>query len=314
MAKLTIKDIARLCGVGKSTVSRVLNHDPKVSAQTRQRVEEMIQRHQFHPSKSARSMRGVSSRTIGIIVSRLSSASENQALAAMLPLLYANQCEPIIVESRFNPAMVQEHLNFFTQRAVDGVILFAFSELNEDSLTGWKEKMVVIARHYPAISSVYYDDEKAIHLLMQHLYAQGHRHIAYLGVQDRDLTTGYQRHQSYRQFCQTYRLTPHSVQGELGYLWAYQHISAVISPQISALVCATDSQALGAIKYLQENRLQHIQVCCVGNNPLLQFLFPNILMAEPGFTQAGEIAVTQLLALLEDAPIKHYCVDCRLAE
>ncbi|WP_040975541.1 trehalose operon repressor TreR [Necropsobacter massiliensis] len=314
MAKLTIKDIARLCGVGKSTVSRVLNHDPNVSAQTRQRVEQIIRQYQFHPSKSARSMRGVNSRTIGIIVSRLSSASENQALAAMLPLLYANQCEPIIVESRFNPAMVQEHLNFFTQRAVDGVILFAFSELNEDSLTGWKEKMVVIARHYPTLSSVYYDDEKAIGLLMQHLYAQGHRHIAYLGVQDCDLTTGYRRHQSYQQFCQTHQLTPHSVQGELGYLWAYQHTGAVISPQISALVCATDSQALGAIKYLQENRLQQIQVCSVGNNPLLQFLFPNILMAELGFTQAGEIAVTQLLALLEGKPIQHYCVDCTLAE
>lgn len=37
--KLTILDIARLSGVGKSTVSRVLNQDPKVNAQTRAGVE-----------------------------------------------------------------------------------------------------------------------------------------------------------------------------------------------------------------------------------------------------------------------------------
>ncbi|WP_373098949.1 MULTISPECIES: trehalose operon repressor TreR [Pasteurellaceae] len=313
MAKLTIKDIAQLSGVGKSTVSRVLNNDPKVSAQTRRRVEEIIRRCGFQPSKSARSMRGINNRTIGIIVSRLSSASENQALAAMLPRLYANQCEPIIVESQFSPSAVQEQLNFFSQRAVDGVILFAFSELDERSLTGWEDKMVVIARRYPAVSSVYYDDEKAIRLLMTHLYAHGHRHIAYLGVTDQDATTGYRRHQSYLQFCRTYHLSPRSVQGELGYHWAYQHASAVISESVSALVCATDSQAIGAIKYLQEQRLQSVQVCAVGNNPLLQFLFPAILTVEPGFAQAGDIAVTQLLARLNGEPVKHYCVDCQLA-
>ncbi|MGG5828699.1 LacI family DNA-binding transcriptional regulator, partial [Aeromonas salmonicida] len=37
--KLTILDIARLSGVGKSTVSRVLNQDPKVKQATRERVE-----------------------------------------------------------------------------------------------------------------------------------------------------------------------------------------------------------------------------------------------------------------------------------
>ncbi|WP_368165839.1 LacI family DNA-binding transcriptional regulator, partial [Aeromonas sp. R9-1] len=55
--KLTILDIARLCGVGKSTVSRVLNRDPRVKEETRVRVEQVIARHGFTPSKSARAMR-----------------------------------------------------------------------------------------------------------------------------------------------------------------------------------------------------------------------------------------------------------------
>ena len=37
--RLTIKDIARLSGVGKSTVSRVLNNESGVSQRTRERVE-----------------------------------------------------------------------------------------------------------------------------------------------------------------------------------------------------------------------------------------------------------------------------------
>lgn len=312
MSKLTIKDIAQLSGVGKSTVYRVLNQDPRVSAKTRKRVEEIIAQYDFQPSKSARAMRGIGTKTIGIIVSRLSSISENTALATMLPLLYAHQCEPIIVESQFNPNLVKSHLDYFSQRGVDGVILFAFSELDERNLLLWQDKLVVIARNYADISSVYYNDEQAIQALMQYLYQQGHRTINYLGVKDQDKTTGYLRHRAYLAFCQQHQLEANSIQGELGYEWAYQHVSAVLSPQISALVCATDAQAIGAIKYLQEHKLQHIQVCSMGNNPLLHFLFSNILTVDLGYAQAGESAVQQLLDLLETQKISHSCVDYQL--
>ncbi|HBO37925.1 MAG TPA: HTH-type transcriptional regulator TreR, partial [Pasteurellaceae bacterium] len=217
MTKLTINDIAKLIGVGKSTVSRVLNNDSNVSKETRKRVEAVIAQYGFQPSKSARAMRGVGNRTVGIILSRLSSDSENQALAAMLPLLYANQCEPIIMESQFNPQLVREHLDFFVQRGVDGVILFAFSELKESQIQDWRHKMVVIARQYKSISSVYYDDDRAIELLMTHLYGQGYRSITYLGVEDKDTTTGFNRHRAYQQFCQRNQLIPRSIQGSLDY-------------------------------------------------------------------------------------------------
>ncbi len=57
--KLTILDIAKLSGVGKSTVSRVLTNDPKVKPETREKVERVIAEHGYVPSKSAQSMRGV---------------------------------------------------------------------------------------------------------------------------------------------------------------------------------------------------------------------------------------------------------------
>ncbi len=54
--RLTIKDIARLSGVGKSTVSRVLNNESGVSQLTRERVEAVMNQHGFSPSRSARAM------------------------------------------------------------------------------------------------------------------------------------------------------------------------------------------------------------------------------------------------------------------
>ncbi len=101
--KLTILDIARLSGVGKSTVSRVLNQDPKVKQETRERVEQVIAEHGFVPSKSARAMRSQSQQVVGIIVSRLDSGSENQAVRGMLETLYQRGYDAVLMESKFSP-------------------------------------------------------------------------------------------------------------------------------------------------------------------------------------------------------------------
>ena len=114
--KLTILDIARLSGVGKSTVSRVLNQDPKVNAQTRARVEAVIAQHDFVPSKSARAMRSQSQQVIGIVVSRLDSSSENQAVRGMLETLYARGYDAVLMESKFSPDKVNEHLAVLERR------------------------------------------------------------------------------------------------------------------------------------------------------------------------------------------------------
>ena len=126
-------------------------------------------------------MRGQSDKVVGIIVSRLDSPSENRAVRTMLPLLYQQGFDPIVMESQFETRPVQEHLHVLRQRNVDGVILFGFTGLTAAMLKPWQEKMVVMVREYDGFSSVCYDDAGAVNLLMDRLHRQGHRHIGYLG-------------------------------------------------------------------------------------------------------------------------------------
>src|SRR5215468_4406265 len=60
-----IQDIARLAGVSRGTVSRVLNESPSVSEETRQRVLDIIEKLNYRPSFSARHMRTRSSNLVG---------------------------------------------------------------------------------------------------------------------------------------------------------------------------------------------------------------------------------------------------------
>ena len=65
---MTIKDIARQCGVSVSTVSRVLNDRPDVSPENRRKVLSAIQRSNYIPNNTARDLVKTKSDAIGLVV------------------------------------------------------------------------------------------------------------------------------------------------------------------------------------------------------------------------------------------------------
>ena len=293
--RLTIKDIARLSGVGKSTVSRVLNNESGVSERTRERVEAVMNQHGFSPSRSARAMRGQSDKVVAIIVTRLDSLSENLAVQTMLPAFYEQGYDPIMMESQFSPELVEEHLGMLKRRNIDGVVLFGFTGVTETMLTSWQDLLVLLARDAKGFASVCYDDEGAIHTLMQRLYDREHRHISFLGVPHSDVTTGKRRHEAYLTFCKKHKLHPVAALPGLAMKQGYEHAADVITPETTALVCATDTLALGVSKYLQEQRIDNLQLASVGNTPLMKFLHPEIITVDPGYAEAGRQAALQLI-------------------
>ena len=293
--RLTIKDIARLSGVGKSTVSRVLNNESGVSERTRERVEAVMNQHGFSPSRSARAMRGQSDKVVAIIVTRLDSLSENLAVQTMLPVFYEQGYDPIMMESQFSPELVEEHLGMLRRRNIDGVVLFGFTGITEAIIASWQDSLVLLARDANGFASVCYDDEGAIHTLMQRLYDRQHRHISFLGVPHSDVTTGQRRHAAYLAFCKKHQLHPVAALPGLAMKQGYEHAADVITPETTALVCATDTLALGVSKYLQEQRIEHLQLASVGSTPLMKFLHPEIVTVDPGYAEAGRQAALQLI-------------------
>ncbi|MEB5923592.1 trehalose operon repressor TreR [Franconibacter daqui] len=312
--RLTIKDIARLSGVGKSTVSRVLNNESGVSERTRERVEAVMRQHGFSPSRSARAMRGQSDKVVAIIVTRLDSLSENLAVQTMLPCLYEQGYDPIMMESQFSTKLVQEHLDVLSRRNIDGVILFGFTGIDEAMLTPWRDTLVLMARDAGGFASVCYDDEGAIRILMQRLFEQGHRHISYLGVPESDITTGLRRHEAYLSFCRQHELTPNAVLPGLAMKQGYDHVAKVLNEETTALLCATDTLAIGASKYLQQHPRTPLQLASVGNTPLLKFLHPEILTVDPGYAQAGKQAALQLIAqVTQHAELRQITIPAALS-
>jgi LacI family transcriptional regulator len=76
---LTLKEIAELAGVSRSTASRVLNDHPGVRSEVRERVMQVIREQDFQPDPAARSL---ASRRTGIIGAAQSAEDQSRHHAA----------------------------------------------------------------------------------------------------------------------------------------------------------------------------------------------------------------------------------------
>ncbi|WP_370621945.1 LacI family DNA-binding transcriptional regulator [Bacillus sp. JCM 19034] len=67
----TIEDVAKLAGLSRSTVSRVINNHPYVTEKKRQLVYDAMRKLDYHPNSSAQRLRTQKTNTIAVLVPRL---------------------------------------------------------------------------------------------------------------------------------------------------------------------------------------------------------------------------------------------------
>lgn len=82
MGEVTIKDIARICGVGVSTVSRAMNNHPDINEETKLKVQKAIEEYHYIPNNSARNLKRQESNTIAVLVQGMHNAFAGDMLTA----------------------------------------------------------------------------------------------------------------------------------------------------------------------------------------------------------------------------------------
>lgn len=314
MKKLTIIDIARMAGVGKSTVSRVINGDPGVKSITKEKVLRVIEEVNFIPSRSAQSMRLKQNKVIGIINTRLDSRSENKTIKGILSVLYENNYDVIILESDFSREKTLEHMEVLKEKNIAGVILFAISGMDYSFLEKVDIPVVMVAKEVGNFTSIAYDDYKAIESIMGYLEGRGRRKIAYIGVDQRDITTGYIRYSAYRDWCRDNGQRDISRFGDFSYESGYELAREIFQGEkdIEAVVCATDNIALGVRKFLSEKAVEDIIVTGVGNDKLLKFLYENHVSINFRYDEAGRMAAKSIVRKIQGEDVENTLIEGKL--
>jgi LacI family transcriptional regulator len=121
--RITIKDVAQASGVSTQTVSRVMNNTSYVSAETRQRVELVVEQLGYRPSTLARSLIQQRSYTLGVVTFGLKYIGPSRTLNGIADK--ADELGYMLLMKKmdnFNVNRLDEVIDSLLSRQVDGII------------------------------------------------------------------------------------------------------------------------------------------------------------------------------------------------
>ncbi len=259
MKKLTIVDIAKMAGVGTTTVSRYFNGG-NLKKETHERIKEIVDKYNYTPNTFAKALKSTDSKIIGVIVPCLHSYVSGNTLKYLDKELKDNNYETLIMNANFDENKQLEYIKKLARMNVDGIILLptTMSKAYESTIKSIDVPVVMLGQEGEYTYSVEYNDLNAARDLTNYVLASGHKKIAYLGVSEDDIAVGYYRKLGVIMALEKYGLKPENI---LITNFSMEEAYDVVRENIqklkdeSCLICATDNLAYGAIKALEEEGL-----------------------------------------------------------
>lgn len=179
----TISDVARLAGVGRGTVSRVLNERPNVDPGTRERVLAAIRELDYVPSSAARRLSLGRTHTIAVVVPYLTRPSVVERLRGIEQALVQAAFDMIVFNVE-TPQRRDAVLRDLSRPArIDGLILVSIAP-HEDELRQIRNSglpVVLVDAHHRSLPRVVVDDVGGGRLAARHLLDLGHVRIGFIG-------------------------------------------------------------------------------------------------------------------------------------
>lgn len=185
--KPTIKDVARLAGVGPMTVSRLLNGSAHVSDDAGRRIRSAVQTLGYRPNEMARALRGQKSRTIGIIVPYLYDPFFAMCAHAINTVARENGYSVILTTSNEDAETEYTEAQLMLRRHVDGLAVIPANEGSSRLSLPEFEGTPIVAIDRPIkderCCSVLVENRAGVELAIAHLIStHGHRRIAFAAL------------------------------------------------------------------------------------------------------------------------------------
>jgi LacI family transcriptional regulator len=325
--ELTHEEIAQLAGVSRSTVSRVVNDDPRESPTARERVELVIKEQNYVPNAAARSLASRRTRIIGLLISPSVGVILSDPFFGVLlegAVRAGNDSDyilTVLMETGDSPHTADRiYRRFIRGRHVDGVVIL--SSTVEDPivqrLTDDRFPFVLIGRHpHHEANFVDIDNRAAAHDAVTHLLGHGYRRI---GIVDGpvNLIASIDRYAGYVNALQEAgrmpdpALTVHSDFTRRGGYRAMQSILDANSTPPDAMFVASDTMASGVLQALRDFGLRvPDDVAVMGFDGLDETLVSQPILStvyQPirDLGTQGVLALIDLLEHPEHAPIQRF--------
>jgi LacI family transcriptional regulator len=305
---VTIKDVAALAGVSIKTVSRVLNREPNVRSETRERVSKAVKTLNFTPNFAARALAGSRSYLLGLYydsqslgyTSAIQVGAMNGSRAAGYHLLVER------VDSE-GPAAREQVETLLSAVKVDGLILSPQVCERPGVLEALEDRRVPYVRIGPATqfdrsSYVHMDDEKAAYEMTLHLQGLGHTRIGFVkGHVDHAATP--LRHQGFQRAMRDAGLEVRPEWVQSGNFSFRSGIGAAerllnLAERPTAIFATNDDMALGVMTVASRMGLslpKQLSVAGFDDSPIAQVVWPQLTTVRQPVERMAYEAATMLI-------------------
>jgi LacI family transcriptional regulator len=307
----TLEEIAKLAHVSRSTVSRVINDEPKVSQATRDRVQSVVARLNYHPNAAARGLAAGRTRILGLLIP--------MGVAAV----FSDPYHPLVIQGVASACNANDHSVMlwlaepdYERRAIskllhngliDGAIV-ASQLVNDpllESLVGSHLPFILIGRHpsNPNVSYVDVDNYNSAREVVAFLIRQGHRCIATITGPE-NMIAGVDRLEGYLAALRERGLKPNPdliAAGDFTETSGYSAMQRLLPLKPDAVFAASDSMAIGALRAIHEANLkvpEDVAIASFDDLPFASRADPPLTTVRQPIFRTGVVAAETLMDMI----------------
>ena len=318
--RLTLEEVARIAGVSRSTVSRVVNDEPNVSAEVRQRVRRVVEEMGYHPNAAARSLASRHSQTLGAVIPQ---AMNTVFVDPFFPYVLrglaeaANESDYHLMLSMVDRPMEEDfYRRALRSQLLDGVIIV--SALLDDPLVPRLLRdhipFVTIGRHlYEAdVNYVDTDNVRGARTATEHLLRQGRQRVATI-TGPLNMVPGLDRREGYRAALRAANMPIDEdliVEGDFSEAGGFSAMQRLLPLEPDAVFIASDLMAVGALRAISQagRRVpEDVALVSFDDAPIATYTDPPLTTVRQPMYELGVNAIRLLIRLLKedvDGPLR----------
>lgn len=327
--RVTIKDIAKMCGVSITTVSRTINGRAQgVGAETRQRILDAVEQSGYQPNQIARSMITKKTNTMALVIPDVCNPFFAELARGVGDACAEAGYHLFLCNTDSSAQQEVGQVQFLRERLVDGIILTTQNAVEENDFIrdfiAQDYPFVLVERYVKGVEcplQVTLDNRGGIELLVDHLVEQGHRRIAYVNGPQQAVNAAL-RYEGYRRALERHHLPFDAAlvaEGDYKMQTGYDATKQLLEQQkerFTALLLANDLMAIGACNAIADMGLsvpQDLSVVGFDNLPLTGMVQPRVTTAGVSINQLGHTAAELLLQRLAGRKEeRHIFLPCEL--
>ncbi|MCM1161103.1 MAG: LacI family transcriptional regulator [Roseburia sp.] len=270
MEQVTIKDIARICGVGISTVSRAINNHPDINPETKSMINRVIREQGYVPNNSARNLKRTEAKTIAVLVKGMNNPFFTSMVKSIEKEIKKKKYAMVLHHVEHDEDEIDVALELVKEKRLKGIIFLGGYFQHSSEKLGYLNVPFILSTvggsaetiDKAMFSTISVDDRKESYRIVDYLIQSGHKKIAMISASKEDESIGKLRLEGYKKALKEHGISfrqelvrPMDQDLELysmenGYQATKQLLAS--GEEFTALYAISDMMAVGALRAIHE--------------------------------------------------------------